>query len=65
MCIPCDGIKAATINDGRTAALDAIQKNIDKCEVIYIDVELYGGDKSDPPAGIIVWLYYEPDYMQD
>lgn len=65
MLIPGDGDKGRSWVDGRGGTLDATHKVIDKGEVIYLDAELYAGDKGSPPSGIIVWLYYQPDYQQD
>ena len=65
MLIPGDGDKALSWIDGRSGTLDATHRVIDAGEIIYIDAELYGDNKASPPSGVIVWLYYQPDYQQD
>jgi len=58
---PGDGDKANTEVDGRSAELNGTISNIAAGETVFLEGET-NGNKSDCPAGLKVWLWFQPDY---
>ena len=61
MLIPGDGDKSNTTIDGRAAVMSATMRNLDKGERVELWAKLYGSS-ADPPDGLTVWGWFQPDY---